>query len=225
MREFSVVDYKNLIVTEAPTSDQISSAFDWYEEELEDGIPLPPIIAARANRNSLYIIDGHCRAYLLAMRNREIHTLCLTGNIDRDQILALEGHGDLPEFPFRKFLMEYQTFRELKKQAVKSAQAYSGLNLQQLLISNLEQIKKVSIPEPELDKDGWIGVQSFDCIILYDISGPHVVPLQDGCRKRVKELGYEISKIESPDTICEGIGWARTHHKTIDAEIKSCIDF
>jgi len=225
MREFVVDDYDKLIVTEPPSLGQISSVFDHYEVELNAKASLPPIIGIPARSRGLIVLDGHCRGYLLGIRKEPVHVLCITRSADRDLILHLESHRDIPSFHLRHFLMGYQSASQLRKWAVQMAEQYSFLTLKKMLISDLDKIEPQSIPAPEISDDALIGRQSFPCAILYDREGPHFIPVRKDSLRQVRKLKYEVVLSENLSDIRKGVSWARGNKAALDCNIRDLLDF
>ncbi|MCU0857094.1 MAG: hypothetical protein MUC65_01655 [Pontiellaceae bacterium] len=224
MKEVAIKNYSELVVTLPPDFDKISAVYNHYEKELNENAPLPPIIVTRSFSNSFLILDGHCRGYLLAVRNRVIRALCLNRAEDQGLLLSLEQRGEIPSFPHLDFLKGLQGINDLRQAANMSARAYSALTMTDFLSCDPGQLKTSTLFDVKIPIDGWIGRRSVACVILYDRVESHTVPLVQKKSRAAKNLGYEVVSIDDPEKLKEGISWARECQKMLDDKLKSLMD-
>ena len=179
----------------------------------------------------LLILDGNCRAYLLANYNRSINALVLTRDSDRDVLLELQHSRKIPSFPHREYLMEKVRLSELRSQAVNAAQRYGFLSIQRLLEINIDTIEPVPLP-PVSETPGTRNVpkrevsrpSTVECLVLYDKQGEHFLPIFYTKLKETRNSGYDCAKVNDLVRIRDGIAWAKEHWNQLGAIVREVAD-
>jgi len=230
MKEIAAVDPKRLIVTDPPNGFSVSAAFERFKTDLLQNNPIPPIVVVAHRPLALLILDGNCRAYLLAYYNRPIHSLVLTRDPDRDLLLELQHHHKIPPFPHREYLMEKMNLSELKLQAIHGAQRYGFLSVRGLLDMDIDSIEPVPLPTVSETVDVHVpthevsGFKPVECLVLYDRQGEHFLPIAPTRLKEARGSGYDCVKVNDLLKIQDGIAWAREHWDRLDATVRGLAD-
>lgn len=176
MEEIAAVSPKQLIVTDPPNSSSVAAVYERHKTRLLQDFPIPPIVVMRYQRSAL-ILDGNCRAYVLAHLNRPIRALLLTRDSDRDILLDLQAHADIPPFPHHEYLAENMKLHELKSQAIVFTKVYGFLTVQRLLEMDIDTIEPV--PPPTVSKTAKVGVPTqeifgpkpVECLVIFEGQG------------------------------------------------------
>lgn len=229
MEEIAAVSPKQLIVTDPPSSWSVAAVYERHKTRLLQDFPIPPIVVMAYGRSAL-ILDGNCRAYLLAHLNRPIRALVLTQDSDRDILLALQTHADIPPFPHREYLAENMKLHELKSQAIVSAKLYGFLTVQKLLAMDIDSIEPVV--SPTVSKTAKIrvsprkvsGPKPVECLVLFDSQGGHFLPILPTMSEEARGYGYICIEVTNLPKIREGIDWAREHWDGLDAKVHEFAD-
>jgi len=224
MRKISALDPKRLIVTDPPTSLTIAAAYELRKIDLLWN-NTPPIVVVPYQPLGLLILDGHCRAYVLAFCNRPIRARALTHNSDRDALLELEHSRKIPPFPHREYLMEKINLSQLRLQAFQQAKSYGFLTVQGLLDMDIDSIKPVSLPPvseavaSHTHKHERSRSETIECLVLYDRERGHFLPIAPAKLKEAKGSGYECVKVTDLVKVQEGIAWAKEYWDRLDETV------
>ena len=229
MEEIAAVSPKQLIVTDPPNSSSVSATYERHKVHLLQNSPIPPIVVV-AYRRSALILDGNCRAYLLAHLNRPIRTLVLTRDSDRDILLELQAHRDIPAFPHHGYLAEDMKLNQLRSQAIVFAKLYGFLTVQKLLQMDIDSIEpvapptvsktaKICVPPQELS-----GPKPVECLVLFDSQGGHFLPILPTRSEEARGYGYICIEVTNLPKIREGIDWAREHWDGLDVKVHELAD-
>jgi hypothetical protein len=229
MEEIAGVNPKQLIVTDPPNSYSVSAAYERHGTLLLQNNPIPPIVVVAYRRLAL-ILDGNCRAYLLAHLNRPIHALVLTRDSDRDILLELQAHRDIPPFPHHEYLAENMKLHELRSQAIVFAKLYGFLTVQRLLEMDIDSIEpvlpptvsktaKIHVPTQEV-----FGPKPVECLVLYDGQEEHFLPILPTRSEEARGSGYVCVEVTNLPKIREGIAWAREHWDGLDVKVHELAD-
>jgi hypothetical protein len=234
MEEITAVSPKQLIVTDPPNSHSVANAYERYKIRLLQDFPIPPIVVIAYRRSayqrSALILDGNCRAYVLAHLNRPIRALALTRDSDRDIILDLQAHANIPPFPHHEYLAENMKLDELRAQAIVFAKLYGFLTVQKLLEMDIDSIEPV--PPPTVSKTAKVAVpirrdsgpKAVECLVLFDGQGEHFLPIVPEKSVEARWHGFVCIEVTNPHKINEGIAWAREHWDGLDAKVHKLAD-
>jgi hypothetical protein len=234
MEEIAAVSPKQLIVTDPPNSYSVAAVYERHKTRLLQDFPIPPIVVM-AYRRSALILDGNCRSYLLAHLNRPIRALVLTRDSDRDIILELQAHRDIPPFPHHEYLAEKMELNQLRSQAIVFAKLYGFLTVQRLLEIDIDTIEPV--PSPTFSKAAKIRAPTQEvlgpkpvakqvkCLVLYDRQGKHFLPILPTRLEKARGTGYDWVTVTDLPVIQEGIAWARKHWNGLDPKVHGLLAF
>lgn len=212
-----------LIATDPPSYYTLARKIEEVRHRLLAKEPsVDPIFVTAYSSRYFLILDGHCRSYLLADRNLPIPGLVLHRDSDRDIILAMEKHGDIPPFPHREYLMGHCNLSYLINNAKQWAFKKGFLTVKQLLSLDLNNIKPSDKnTSPSIRKYFQIQPKQY-CVVVYDRKEEHYLPIKSEKLPEVKQLGYEYLTVNDAPKIAKSITWA--YRSKLDPLLRKCLN-
>lgn len=118
-----------------PTNNINLTTREQLEYNIREGQAFDPIVVAPINPREFIILDGNHRAFVLAEHCKDIEAIVITGNSDRDLILALESEMVIQPFPHRDFLAGGKNFSQLVTSAKQSTRRTGFSSIMEMVIN------------------------------------------------------------------------------------------
>jgi hypothetical protein len=223
-----------LRITSPPSTYTITAAIDMYPPVLLQEGRVPPIFVVCWTFDSFLILDGHHRAYLLARRLLPISAFVLTRESDRDEILRLETHTEVPRFSHRDYLMGTVSLLQLGQQAIEQARYWGMRSITDLVATDIDKIgslKPAKAPYslganyPACIRMTDSDMQPPKCgfLVVYDGKTRRLIPILPHKLKEARKAGYELVMEADTQKVRDDVLWATENWERIDKDVRAII--